>query len=274
MAAYLIILTTMLATHCNAESLIHPAQLGMSVPGSNTSLSGAYKELFASLSGSSSLHTVSDEGALLLLAALWSELVFLHRLTGDAEIGRAGHQGSARGSSLPQLCDPFVSLSPAVEKIRLQNRLKTALLSWNATFAATVSEDIVALYYYCNMISACPQILGLPSLAGYPSTNNAATFDSIDAVIQMPAISDESVELAVLVLNHASASDGSPVRVSIWLPVIVFHAALAVWAHDQAAQTGRKRQSRTVFSFIQVLQSLPWPCCKEMVGTLQKCSGI
>lgn len=245
------------------------------MPGTGAPLSDAYSGLFSQSGVDFDFQSMTDEDALLLLTALWSDVVHVYRLFSGNEISEdVEPQGPQSQLNLLRHCDPFAPLSPAVERARLQDKFQVALSNWDNVFATTVSDDIVALYQYCKMIASCAEILSLPSLAGYSPVRKPQLSKHGNTASNIPSISNETRDLAILVLAHATAKSGDPAtRVQIWLPVVVFHAGLAVWAHTIRGQAGQERKLRILSSFTRVLDGLPWPCCKEMVNTLQRCAG-
>ena len=253
-----------MAVHHDTPLLINTSQFAINMPGTGLPLSDVYARLFLPASASLNLHGSTDEDAFLLLVGLWSDIVHVQQLSFENL-----DTGTKRGQNLPRYCDPFAPLSPAVEEARLRDRLSAALSTWHADFAATVPDEMTALWYYCKMVLQSPQILELSSQAGYV-LQGAPQHDETNKTSRMPTVNDETSNLAMLVLDHASArnSDTGP-RVEIWLPVIVFHAGLAVWANSHSKQLRNDRPVRMLSSFIRVLDWLPWPCCEEMATTLK-----
>jgi len=246
----------------------------MDMPSSGLALSSCYAELLSQVASDSSLHRLTDEDALLLLVALWSDVVHVYRLSCGGKGTEDSRQPDSQSELLvPRHSDPFAPLSPAFERKRLQDKLLAALVNWDMIFAATVAGDVLTLYHYCRMIATCPEVLSLPSLVGYSPARNAPRPTSRDVASQFPVIGDEVRDLAMLVLAHATVKSGDPaIRVQIWLPVVVFQAALAVWAHSTQSTVCQERRPRILASFIRTLNALPWPCCKQMASILQRCS--
>ena len=93
----------------------------------------------------------------------------------------------------------------------------------------------------------------------------------------VPDISDNSVNFAWLILDHSDARwDALGPNVSIWLPVVIFYAALAIWYHLQSQQSSSNLRTgtlRTLNMFKDELAQLPWPCCAEMGRTLDRLMG-
>lgn len=260
-------LTTVLTTHHDSEILIHPTKLGLTLPSSGLSLSVVYASLFVE-KASLDFEAITEEDALLLLITLWCDLIHLHRLS--ATVLKSVTYEPQRNQIFLHHVDPFAPLSPASELARTRQKLQHALLTWYDIFATSVSEDVKALYYYIKMIATSPRIMSFPSLAGYKPASRSPAQSLDEASVRLPFVSDETCDLAMLVFAHTSVHSGvSTIRVHIWLPVIVFHAALAVYGHARSHQSSKNSQSRGLSSFITVLNDLPWPCCTEMVTTLQ-----
>jgi hypothetical protein len=80
------------------------------------------------------------------------------------------------------------------------------------------------------------------------------------------------MNFAWLILDNSNTqADASSTKVSIWLPVVLFFAALTVWRrleHQSSSSNLRTGTLRTLNLFKDELISLPWPCCVAMCDIL------
>ena len=262
--AYILLLDCMMAAHHDAEMLIIPCQLAINMPGSGLPFEESYADLFHPASAASNVEAATNEDALLLLTALLSDVLHVHRLMSSIIGTDVCELADLRnGPDLPPHCAPFVPFSPTMERARLVDRMDHALAAWNARYVALVAHETHALYYYTKMIAACPRMLELPAVAGYPPSGDQGQREA-DQLTHHIIVSSETQQLAYLVLAHTTVENA--VRVEIWLPVIVFHAALAVW---YGSRSDSRHPPRMLDPFTKVLDCLPWPCCREMVATLK-----
>lgn len=205
-----------------------------------------------------------SEDCLLLLMALMSDLLYLRQ-----SFERVSHPMSSfdRGEIR---YNPFIPFTPHMERDHMEARLSLALDTWHRWFKADASSEVLALYHYSRMYLSFDRVLTLPSLSGYGGQDSAANLpDEI-------SITDEAVREAWRVLDSATARiepTWATRLCPIWLPIVVFHAALVVWAHhvlhtDASHRHAENESVRVLQAFKVELDVMPWPCCTEMAATL------
>ena len=190
------------------------------------------------------------EDALLLLMALLTDAIYFQRSLG-------------RWSSLLDPINPYMPLSPHTEHKRMLSTLTTALDRWSESLPS-VDPDLVVLHRYVGLYLAFPAVTGLAGSIGYPDTITTTKLD-----VKVP---DMATKFAWQILDAAAA--GSPNRASNlcspWLPVVVFHGALLIWA-DVASSTSMYAPSkRILLPFILELQRMGWPCCAKLASTIER----
>ena len=207
---------------------------------------------------------VSPNDAFVLLMAILSDCLCLQQSLG--QMISYGH-GMARSN----MRNPFSPLSPTTELARMRNALSTALGRWYFVFGAGMKPEISALFHYCKLYLSCFQLLDLPRLVGYKLVSPRSS------VVAGPPINNESVSQAWLILDHAAARRRAPSSTQYlcpaWLPVVVFHASLVLWVRQKYGQGDEHHgygSSKILIPFRMELEQMTWPCCKEMVATLDK----
>jgi hypothetical protein len=143
--------------------------------------------------------------------------------------------------------------------------LTAALARWKRHFTKG-SGDTLALYHCTRLLLACPSLARLPRIVGYPERNHPSP--------DTPhwRITDSAVGIAWQVLGSSeSCAVGSEPYSSIWLPAVVFLAALAFakHAHDSGALRQGSSNARLLSSFAAELIRLRWPCCATMAERIQ-----
>lgn len=184
------------------------------------------------------------EDSILLLVALLSDAIYLHR-------------SLARLADRPKQGNPFVPLSPFSEHERMYDILSRAFNRWHTTFSAP--QSVMALYHYSRLYLSFPEVTTLAHHAGYPSGRVS------DLKTTVP---EQTLKHAWAILDTAAASDNKGGKICpVWLPVTIFHAGLVVWAklHSDEAYGS----PRIMLSFVVELQKMRWPCCSKMASTLQ-----
>ncbi|KAL6241048.1 hypothetical protein RBB50_011951 [Rhinocladiella similis] len=250
-------------------------ELWTKMPCSNYEFQEQYQNLMRD--SQSSWHLPSDMSAsndgFLLLMAIMSDLVYIQRALGP--FASSSHRSPSAGQIIPT--KHFIPLSPQSEINKMHDTLSRALDKWIRHFQSHVSSDIMAFYFYIRLHLCCQRILDLPRMAGY-----GLTVDAPRATTHPPDVSDQAAGLAWQVLDSAvarNATSASEALCPIWLPIVVFHASLVVWAHQKShdALDGRTYSSRRVLTAFKVeLEAMPWPCCPTMVATLERlmASGV
>lgn len=207
---------------------------------------------------------LNSEDGLLLLMALMSDLLYLRQ-----SFERVSHPMKSfdRGEIR---YNPFIPFTPYMEQDHMEARISLALETWHGWFEADTSSEVLALYHYSRIYLSFDRLLTLPSLSGYGGQDSTANLP--DGI----SITDEVVREAWRVLDSATART-EPTWATrlcpIWLPIVVFHAGLVVWAHhvlhtDASHRHAENESVRVLQAFKVELDVMPWPCCTEMAATL------
>jgi hypothetical protein len=252
-----------------AVNCFSPTELWTKMPSSTYEFQELYSILICE-DGESALlpaDLVAPEDAMLLLMAILSDYLFIHRSLGwVVDVADSGHSAKKRRPN-----NPFLPLSPRRERDRVYGMLSSALDKWWTRFQSCMTPEVMAFYCYCRLHLSCPQLLELPCLAGYKPMRSTSTMN--DKPI---AVSDEATRLAWQCLDLAAARSkkSSPHDLCpVWLPVVVFHAALLIWAK----QDPRNDRNNSILASLKVLlafkmelDGMHWPCCAEMSTTLER----
>lgn len=206
----------------------------------------------------------SPDDALLLLMAVISDILYLR-----GSLGQVVHR-MASADKKPARRNPFIPLSPHSELDRMETLLSVALDKWHGRFHTSVPPELVAFYHYCRMYLACKYLLDLPKIAGYRQQRSDSTSST------ELEITERAAHHAWLVLDSAAGRSRPPSGDSllqVWLPIVVFHASLVVWAKHSL---GRARHgegfgsAKILLAFKVELEGMPWPCCSQMAATLDR----
>ena len=188
------------------------------------------------------------EDELLLLLTLLTDAIYLQR-------------SLSRWSSDPDPINPFVPLSPHTEHQRMLSVLSVALDKWVQSFAS-INSDVMVLYHYCRLYLVFPEVTGLSGIVGYPETIKTTRPD-----VKIP---ETVTKCAWQILDTAAASSSQRATLSpLWLPVVVFHAALVIWTDIANCTSVYAPSKRVLVPFIFELQRMGWPCCAKMTSTLE-----
>jgi len=205
----------------------------------------------------------SSDDAVLLLMAIISDAIYLRQSLGRLVPAETGGRVN----------NPFVPLNPNTELERMQNLLSQGLDRWQSRFQDSVSADVIAFYHYCKLYILCPDLPALSPLSGYLKHSAYPELQNRHHTGSSIKISDQAVQQAWLVLDHAASRAKSDEQLcAVWLPIVVFHAALAIWASiglvgaDRSERYGSKR---ALLAFKVELEGMPWPCCAEMASVLE-----
>lgn len=210
------------------------------------------------------MEVTSPDDALLLLMAVVSDILYLR-----GSLGQVVRQ-AANASNKPTRRNPFVPLTPHSELDRMETVLSLALNKWHARFHTSAPPELMAFYHYCRMYLACKHLLDLPKIAGYRNERS----DSISG--NEFEFTERAVHHAWIVLDNAAGRSQQPSGdrlLPVWLPIVVFHAGLVVWAKHSL---GRARHgegygsARILLAFKVELEGMPWPCCSQMAATLER----
>lgn len=238
------------------------------MPGSALEFQEVYRDLLdTTVDGLLPLRPTSQDDALVLLMAVLSDLLYLRR-----SIGQVVRMATFTNKPAPRE-NPNFPLSSHTELERMEYVLSHALDRWHLQFHTCAAPEIMAFYHYCRMYHACDRLLDLPSLAGHGEMNSQPP-PNVDFLVP-----SETVRQAWLVLDSASMrsqqQSGDPLC-PIWLPIIVFHAGLVVWAEHsfgREKRNGTYGGAKILLPFKIELDRMPWPCCRQMGATLGRLAG-
>lgn len=204
-----------------------------------------------------------QEDALLLLMAVLSDLIYLR--------GSLGHVVRVRPSPSTQTAqaNPFVSLAAPAELARMEKTLDLALKTWKERYFELMTPEVKAFYHYCTIYRSCDQLLLQTAVAEDTANGHCVISDRIHSV------PDEAVRAAWIVLSNVSewSQEGlSKAVCPIWLPIMLYHAAIIVWAQHDFSQgqdaDGVYSGARMLLPFQIELGFMHWPCCKDMMAIL------
>lgn len=158
-----------------------------------------------------------------------------------------------------------------------------------------VDRGILALAYFCRiLLEGGPRVLALPQMVGYPRNTFTGSGDAAfnnqlwDDSIQ---VSDIALECAWKILDacdNYEVADSHKERTThfvqqkpIWLPLVVFYAALIVWRRmrdDNSKQTSRgplsslSARRRIMKDFTNALRRMEdnFECATCMADTIQR----
>ena len=206
------------------------------------------------------------EDAVVLLVAILSDSICLQK--------SLGHMAFPVDEldAFRQHHNPFLPLAPRSELDRMQRSLSGALDRWYRHFHVVATSEVIALYHYCRLHLSCPKLSCLSQIAGYKPMVLNATSPKPSGLRLAVKVSEESVGHSWLVLDCAAARGKTSGNLCpAYLPIIVFHASLVVWAklHNKETSKGDNYSStRVLLAFKAELSEMEWPCCVEMASTL------
>lgn len=266
--SYLFLTDVTCAIHCGRVPCISTQELFMRMPSSPHNFSQMYGYL---LSGVRNLPSDlrEDEDSLLLLTGICADILYLqHSFSNLAPtVDMPGQSDS----------NPYSPLSPAAEALRHRFGLDAALTRWYQYFGEISSSDILLMFYFCRLLLHLPDLQKLPSLAGYPSGSRRTLIPQDMSITATSRVSDEALNFCWQILETSNARNNAlGSNVAIWVPVVLFFAALTMWSHleQQNSSTSLKTGSlRTLNMFKDELSHMPWPCCIEMCHTLDRLMG-
>lgn len=211
----------------------------------------------------------SQEDSLLLIMALLSDLLYLRCSLRKVATTPSKTSFPAPSPLTQEASNPFTPFTPQVELDHMETTISLALEKWQRWFQGRTSSEFLALYHYIRMYLSFDQLLQLPKAAGYRRMAPVSLDNNF-------SVSDQAVREAWKVLDCAAAVSQSLAADRLypfWLPVIVFHAGLVIWARQSRANaTGPPEyvSTRVLLAFKVELDAMPWPCCTEMSATLAR----
>lgn len=243
------------------------------IPGSTVPFLHVYRDLLHESRRNSqpliaTLGSPSRDQASLLLFAVLSDSITARRSLGSV------NSVVCPASRVDVQHNPFAPSYAHAELERIQSQLSIALDRWNNHFSSSTSSDLVALFQYCRLYLSCPEIPRLDRAACHREfeLRDTANFDE---PIQV-SISDQSVNHAWTLLDAAAkVRKSQEMLCPAWMPIVVFHASLVVWAKiSLGTKSGRETHThgsiRTLLAFKVELEAMHWPCCVQMGATLEK----
>ncbi|KAJ9609572.1 hypothetical protein H2200_005899 [Cladophialophora chaetospira] len=265
--ACLLLVNVLGALHLNMPCYLTPNELGIHLGPEPVTFSQIYTSLLdpdlALAAGPASQCMPS-----LLLIAVLTDCICLRRSLADLVSLGSEDSKSHRGAQLAY--NPHQVLSPVREYRRMEDRLSSALDKWMERFGHDAAPDNLALAYFCRLYLASPELSILPRLAHYPPVVQRENLSAVDSSVN---VSDQSVAHAWAILENVDTrSKDEDTMCAIWSPIIVFYAALVVWArsqqrNDQGTKAGSVKQ---LLVFKLELERMRWPCCVEMASTLDR----
>lgn len=253
------------ALHCDVSfNSFSSRELWARMPASAYGFQDIYRTLLESNKDSAlPLDLVSPNDAFVLLLAILSDCLCLQQSLGQIA-------GIAHTAMKQNMRNPFTPLSGHAELARMRNALSSALDRWHALFGVAMAPEILALFHYCRLYLTCFQLLELPRLAGYKLVSPSRS------AAHGPSITSESVSQAWMVLDNAAARHEASSSQSLcpaWLPIIVFHAGLVLWARQKYGNDDENHaygSTKILLPFRMELEQMTWPCCKGMAATLDR----
>lgn len=261
------------ALRLNLPLNFSPNEILLTMPSSDLAFQDVYRNLLQESGGNDKLllftmGSNTREQAIILLLAILSDSMTIRRSLGSAaNVISPVQMGAYRHN-------PFVPYTAHTELERMQGQLLTALDRWYAKFQGSVGPEIIALYHYSKLYLSCPAISVFPQLAQHQHSGfSPSQVDAPDASSEVN-ISDQSVSHAWSVLDIAATSPKCEETLCpAWMPIVVFHAALVVWAsisYNKGCGRDKSGSKRALLAFKVELDSMPWPCCADMATFLQK----
>ncbi|CAM1509684.1 Fc.00g000190.m01.CDS01 [Cosmosporella sp. VM-42] len=259
------------ALHSNHALNFSVSEVLSSMPSSTIPFQHVYRDLLQESSGSLPLlfavdGTPTRDQAFLLLLAILSDLITVRRSLGGAE-------NAVNPAELEiYKCNPFVPFSDHAELDTIQRQLSLALDRWHTKFEGSIGPDIVALHLYCKLYLCCP---AMPNLHQAVQSQGAAFSHLIaSGAFLKTGVSDQSVNCAWALLDTVATRPKSEESLCpAWMPIVIFHAALVVWAKvnvDKGGTRGGYGSIRALLAFKVELEAMHWPCCTNMAAVLER----
>ncbi len=262
------------ALHFEAPSNFSSGELWTDLPSSQNDFQRMYQVLLQQVDNNIeeqtalSVESSSQDDAIMLLIAILSDSICLRRSLSHIALLVDPIDASRNAYN------PFLPLAPQTELDRMQRSLSRALDRWHRQFHKVVTLEVMALYHYCRLYLSCPTLSCLSSMAGYGAAVPSASSLELGPQKFAVEVSEESISHSWLVLDTTAARGKSSAPLCpVWLPIIVFHASLAVWAKLQNTETSKYdtySSTKVLLAFRAELSAMEWPCCVEMASTLDR----
>jgi hypothetical protein len=258
------------AIYCDAAPTYSTHEMYIKMPTSRRSFREVYTALIYGTSPVP-IDVSGREDALLLLTALLNDIIYLHRCgpLKSATTRWAEDTFHADHGRPPR--NPYAPLTAPTEFSRMSAQFTAALERWKKHFGQSAGRDILALYHFSHLCLVYPDISELSSEVGY-SPGAQALLGTLAPSRQAP-MSDKALDLAWLVLDSCDIqSEPMSNRLSIWLPVVLFHSALVIWKRlrNRSSNDFKYGTLKVLSMFKNEISLLPWPCCASMAATLDR----
>lgn len=264
--------------HCDGILQFSSNEILSAISPSRKPFQEAYAELLESIddahlrTSKSATTNTSRELAVLLLLATLSDTITLYRSL----------ESSAENISIPDTRshqhNPFVPFTAYAELEQMRIQLNLALDRWHSIYLPHLTPEILALYQYCRLFLSHPSLLHMKRIASDRIANPKQPFSM--ATLQDMLPSDFSISTAWSILEYAAKIPRKSRNCSvIWMPVVVFHAALIVWARIYVSQSsgdneGASGSALTLAVFKGELETMKWPCCADMASFIDRLIAI
>ncbi len=272
--SYQFLIDVVHAVHYNTSTQYNSSELFITMPASNHNFHDIYTKLVLE-EHPLPLDMTEEEDAVLILSALLSDIITIHKVFSGFDLQSAellSSQPSTSSNTLSVL-NPFVPLSPYAENQRMLSQILKSLDLWGKRFRPIMSEDVLSLFYFCDMCLSFPQALLLPQLAEYEPAVISSSGSRSEVDLASMVISEATMRSAWLVVDHVNVRR-LPDRAAcpVWLPVVTYITALVVWANLKSSSMSRSTYGtlKVLGMFKVELQQMPWPCCTVMVKNLDE----
>jgi hypothetical protein len=269
--SHLFLVDVIRAVHYNASTLFTSSELFITMPASNHDFHDIYTKLLLE-EHPLPPNMTEQEDAVLLLSALLSDIITIHNVFSGFNLQSIETLAprSAMGSEPLPITSPFVPFSPLFEHQRMIFQISKGLVLWGERFMATMPEDVLSLFYFCNLCLYFPPALLLPQLSGYKlavSLNGPAAELDLGTI----AVPETAMRYAWSIVDHVNV-ERLPDRAAcpIWLPIVTYITALVVWANLKSSSISKSTYGtlKVLGMFKAELQQMPWSCCTEMAKNL------
>lgn len=228
-------------------------------------------------------------------------------LPGRTQHASANHGISNDHDRHPPYSNPLLPFCATSEFKLMRRRFRRGLKVWCASVGLfedrkpAVDSTVIPLMYFCHMMLECgPEVGVLPALAGYkpeshqPSNaqpDGQASRTSIEVTLHF---SDAALSDAWQVLETIEAQDhygddpsrgtgiapapSRPPITPIWYPLVVFYAALVVWARMKEDRENKRgtggvllARKKLLGTFQTELEQMKprWGCTKRMIDCIK-----